>query len=124
MAAVETSGRTSATASSRAGTDGAEEIQSLMTKIAATPRSHAFLEPSTTGSAGLTNAGFILKPNFDLTLPIIRLAEMTSYLVLTVFTIVNLALVRIKLRDPAPTADHFSVGLWVPVTGGIASIGC
>ena len=57
-----------------------------------------------------------------LTLPIIRLAEMTSYLVLTVFTVVNLALVRIKLRDPAPTADRFSVGLWVPVTGGIASI--
>ena len=58
-----------------------------------------------------------------LTLPITRLAEMTSYLVLTVFTVVNVALVRIKLRDPAPTSDHFSVGLWVPVTGAVASLG-
>ena len=56
-----------------------------------------------------------------LSLPIVRLAEMTSYLVLTVFTVVNLALIRIKLRDPAPTSDHFSVSLWVPVTGAVAS---
>ena len=56
------------------------------------------------------------------TLPIVRLAEMTSYLVLTVFTVVNLALIRIKLRDPAPTSGQFSVGLWVPMTGAIASL--
>ena len=55
-----------------------------------------------------------------LTLPIVRLAEMTSYLVLTV---VNLALIRIKLRDLATTSDCFSVGLWVPMTGAIASLG-
>ena len=58
-----------------------------------------------------------------LTLPIVRLAEMTSYLVLAVFTVVNLSLIRIKLRDPAPTSGQFSVGLWVPVTGAIASLG-
>ena len=58
-----------------------------------------------------------------LSLPIVRLAELTSYLVLCVFTIVNLALLRIKLRDPKPAADHLSVGLWVPVTGAIASFG-
>ena len=58
-----------------------------------------------------------------LTLPIIRLAEMTSYLVLTVFIVVNLALIRIKLRDPAPASGQFSVGLWVPITGAVASIG-
>jgi hypothetical protein len=46
-------------------TDGAEEIQSLMTKIAAPLLSHAFLEPAPTGSAGLTNSRFILKPDFD-----------------------------------------------------------
>ena len=58
-----------------------------------------------------------------LTLPILRLAEMTSYLVLTVFTIVNLALVRIKLRDTTPMSETFTVGLWVPTTGAIASMG-
>lgn len=49
-----------------------------------------------------------------LTLPIIRLAELTNYLVLSVFMIANLALVRIKLRDPEPIAcepyDRWSLG--------------
>jgi amino acid transporter len=59
-----------------------------------------------------------------LTLPIVRLAEMTSYLVLLVFTVVNLALIRIKWRDPKPASpDHMTVGLWVPATGALASIG-
>ncbi len=58
-----------------------------------------------------------------LTLPIVRLAEATSYLVLTVFAVVNLALVRIKLRDKAPPRGRFTVGLWVPITGAFASIG-
>ncbi len=42
--------------------------------------------------------------------------------------IVNVAeeakgLVRIKLRDPAPTSDHFTFGIWVPVTAAVARLG-
>lgn len=58
-----------------------------------------------------------------LTLPILRLAELTSYLVLSVFTIVNLALIRIKLQDCEPSPEHLTVGIWVPTTGAVASLG-
>ncbi|MGI9417772.1 MAG: amino acid permease, partial [Geminicoccaceae bacterium] len=87
------------------------------------PRIFAKVHPTTHTPIIATSVVAVAVILLALTLPIIQLAEMTSYLVLTVFTIVNLALVRIKLRDPAPPSDHFSVGLWVPVTGAVASIG-
>lgn len=49
-----------------------------------------------------------------------RLAEVTSAVVLTVFTLVNLALVRLKLNGPGP-ASGFRVPLAVPVTGAAIS---
>ncbi|MGI9416882.1 MAG: APC family permease [Geminicoccaceae bacterium] len=87
------------------------------------PRIFAKVHPTTHTPIIATSVVAVAVILLALTLPIIQLAEMTSYLVLTVFTIVNFALVRIKLRDPAPPSDHFSVGLWVPVTGAVASIG-
>jgi amino acid transporter len=87
------------------------------------PKIFAYINPTTRtpviATAAVATAIIILA----LSLPIVRLAEMTSYLVLVVFTIVNLALIRIKLRDPEPPSAHLSVGLWVPVTGAVASLG-
>ncbi|MEH6474830.1 MAG: amino acid permease [Sneathiella sp.] len=58
------------------------------------------------------------------TLPIVELAEMTSIVVLLVFTLVNLALIRIKLLDGAETAGEvFYVPLWVPILGSVTSLG-
>ncbi len=85
------------------------------------PRIFAHIHPVTRTPIIATFAVAAVVVLLALTLPIVRLAEMTSYLVLTVFTVVNLALVRIKLRDPMPTSEHFSVGLWVPATGAVAS---
>ncbi len=49
--------------------------------------------------------------------PLQFLAEMTSRVVLTIFAIVNAALVALKMRrDPTP-ANVFVVGMWVPVIG-------
>lgn len=51
-------------------------------------------------------------------LPVEPLAKATSYFILTVFALVNLALWRIKLKHhdvPAP----FEIPLWVPVAGSI-----
>jgi amino acid transporter len=48
-------------------------------------------------------------------LPLLSLAKLTSLITLTVFTLVNLALWRLKLRAPAVTS--FSVPLWLPVAG-------
>jgi len=52
-----------------------------------------------------------------LAFPIEGLAEMTSRVTLTIFSLVNLALLRIKLREDAPPEGMFTVALWVPVVG-------
>jgi len=58
----------------------------------------------------------------SLAFPIEGLAEMTSRVTLTIFSLVNLALLRLKLREDAPPEDIFTVGLWVPVAGLSASL--
>lgn len=52
--------------------------------------------------------------------PIESLARSTTFMALSVFLLVNLALCRIKLRDRNEPA-HFSVPLWVPVAGVVLS---
>ena len=53
---------------------------------------------------------------FALMLQMVALAELTSYLVLTVFSLVNLALIKIKQRHPQPEGVHvFSI--WLPRLG-------
>ncbi len=56
-------------------------------------------------------------------LPIAKLAETTSTIVLIVFACVNLALLRLKWVGPAPPGDVFQVPMWVPVFG-FTSSGC
>jgi basic amino acid/polyamine antiporter, APA family len=51
-----------------------------------------------------------------LALPIGTLAEATSFVLLTVFTVVNLALIRIKRRHP-PAPGVWAAPLWVPWAG-------
>jgi hypothetical protein len=51
------------------------------------------------------------------------LADTTSFIVLVVYILVNLFLLRIKLRSPT-AAGVRPLPLWVPVTGLIASGGC
>ena len=58
-----------------------------------------------------------------LVFPINALAEMTSRVALTVFTLINLSLIRIKLRGEKAEEGIFHVKLWVPVLGFITCIG-
>jgi amino acid transporter len=68
-------------------------------------------------STSLVIAGICL---MALTLPLLSLAKLTSYITLTVFALINLALVRIKLRgDKSP---GFSTPLWVPVFGAVCTL--
>jgi amino acid transporter len=52
--------------------------------------------------------------------PLAGLARTTTFIALSIFTIVNLALWRIKLRDKS-TPSHFTVPIWVPATGAMLS---
>jgi APA family basic amino acid/polyamine antiporter len=51
---------------------------------------------------------------FALWLPLVSLANLCSSLILIVFIMVNISLIRIKLRTPAPEGVH-TVPFWVPV---------
>ncbi len=58
---------------------------------------------------------------FALLLPLLTLVELTSYLILIVFTLVNWALIRIKKQDPTPLGVS-SYPMYVPVTGMVLSL--
>jgi APA family basic amino acid/polyamine antiporter len=59
---------------------------------------------------------------FALWLPVVTLAQLTSFIMLMIFALVNLALLRVKARStgdqPAPV---FSVPAWVPIAGLITN---
>ncbi len=55
-------------------------------------------------------------------LPIVTLAKVTSFVILIVFALINLSLVRIKRRAPAPAGIR-TYPAWVPLTGFIATTG-
>jgi len=52
-------------------------------------------------------------------LPLLSLAKLTSYITLSIFIVINLALWKIKRRDPV--SPSINVPLWVPITGFIFS---
>ena len=57
-----------------------------------------------------------------LAFPIEGLAEMTSRVTLTIFSLVNLALLRLKLREDSAPEGIFTVRTWVPMAGLLASL--
>jgi len=57
---------------------------------------------------------------FALVLPIERLAELTSQIVLIAFILVNLALTRLKLKTKSVDKEVFTVPIFVPLTGVIS----
>ena len=54
-----------------------------------------------------------------LVFPIEKLAEVTSQVILLIWTLVNFALVRIKIRKEPANEGIFLTPAWVPVIGGI-----
>jgi APA family basic amino acid/polyamine antiporter len=86
------------------------------------PRALATVSPVTQTPLRATAIVSAIVLAFALWLPLIQLAEITSFLMLFVFTIVNLALWRVKRRDPA-APGIFVIPIWVPITGFFASAG-
>lgn len=69
-------------------------------------------------STGLTTFAVLV---LALWLPLVTLAQITSFITLTIFAVVNLSLIRLKLRTPnVPDTVHYP--LWVPIIGASLSI--
>jgi len=71
-------------------------------------------------AATIATAGTVLV--LALWLPLVTLAKSTSFLVLVIFSLMNLSLLRIKWRDPNPEGLRV-VPQWVPAGGIMASLG-
>jgi len=69
-------------------------------------------------AASLLVGGLILA--FALILPLLSLAKLTSFITLSIFSMINLALWRIKQRDGSEGV-RFVVPLWIPVSGFVCS---
>ena len=58
---------------------------------------------------------------FAIILPMVTLAEMTSFLILIVFALINLALIRIKQKKPQPEGVRV-FPLWIPRLGFVTAL--
>jgi APA family basic amino acid/polyamine antiporter len=73
------------------------------------------VHPRTRTPINATLVVMLLVLTFALLLPLLSLAKLTSFISLSIFSLINLALLRIKLRgERSPTIN---VPLWVPLCG-------
>jgi amino acid transporter len=77
------------------------------------PRALAYVHPRTQTPLATTAVMTAAVLALALWFPLVTLAKVTSFILLSVFALVNLALVRIKLRGPAPAGVR-TFPLWVP----------
>jgi APA family basic amino acid/polyamine antiporter len=69
-------------------------------------------------TAGVTAAVLVAALGF----PLLTLAHATSFLILVVFTFVNLALLRLKLGAIAPPPGAIAIPAWMPALGAALSL--
>jgi hypothetical protein len=74
---------------------------------------------NTTLLATAVSVGIV--PFFSLLMPIADLADLSARLTLAMFSLINLALLRIKMRDDPNPKGEFRCPRWVPLAG---FIGC
>ncbi len=86
------------------------------------PKALAAINSVTNTPIRATVIGIVLILVLALAVPLEGLAELTSRATLVIFSMVNLALIRIRMRESEPPADIFLCPLWVPYAGLISSI--
>jgi len=86
------------------------------------PRVLGTVNPRTRTPVTATMVVVVIVVTLALWFPLVGLASTTSFLVLTVFGVVNLTLVALKRRQPE-AAGVMPCPLWVPVAGATASFG-
>ena len=84
------------------------------------PFGHVWRKTQTPAAATIATAAVVLV--LALWLPLVTLAKSTSFLVLFVFSLINLSLLRIKWREPHAEGVR-RVPQWVPAGGIVASLG-
>ena len=85
------------------------------------PHRFAKIHPRTQTPLIATGLAVLAVLVLALWLPLVTLAQTTSYITLTIFAVVNLALIRLKLHTPhVPETVHYP--LWVPIMGALLSI--
>lgn len=68
-------------------------------------------------ATALVTAGVLI---FALLLPLLSLAKITSFITLTIFMLINFALLKIKIDGKE--YDGYTVSIWVPGLGGILTL--
>ncbi len=86
------------------------------------PRILAYINPFTHTPLVATALVVVIILTLALFLPIAKLAETTSLIVLIVFMSVNLALIRIKLKGIGSKQDIFEIPIWFPVLGFLSCL--
>jgi amino acid transporter len=89
----------------------------------ALPRLFSFIHPRTRTPLAATALIAAVVMVFALWLPLAQLAEVTSLITLTVFSLVNLALWSLKSRSDQVEGAVWSAPSWVPQVGFIVSAG-
>ena len=84
------------------------------------PKLFSYVSPHTSAPTLATATAGAIVIFLALWLPLVGLARATSFMVLVVFVLINLSLIRIKLRDPAPAGIRL-MPIWVPAIGMSAS---
>lgn len=85
----------------------------------ALPKALSYLHPRTRTPALATGIVAVLILIFALWLPIEKLATLTSGLMLSIFIVINIALIRLKLRESHAPDGVFRVSIFVPVLGAL-----
>lgn len=85
------------------------------------PTPLAYVNPKTQTPVVATLVVTLVTLAFALWLPLVTLANLTSSIVLIVFTIVNIALFRVKLSNPSPRGIR-TIPLWVPAAGALSNL--
>ena len=80
------------------------------------PSALGYVSPKTRTPLIATAAIALVVQGLALGVPLVALAKATSFIILIVFALVNLALVRVKLRVPAPEGVR-AYPLWIPMAG-------
>lgn len=79
-----------------------------------------YVNPKTRTPVFATLASTLITLILALIFDLVNLAKTTTAITLTVFVLINVALIRIKLKHPKPT-EAFVVPIWIPVTGALIS---